>query len=362
MIWCRCVAADAPLGLPPLAIPQDNPQTAAKISLGQRLFHDTRFSQNGQVSCASCHNPSLAFTDHATVSEGIHQLKGARNAPTVINAAYAKTQFWDGRAADLEAQALGPMLNPLEMGMPDGEAVLSIVRGDDTYQAQFNQVFGVTSRQIALAHIAKAIASFERTLIAGNSPFDRYYFAKESEALSQSAKRGLSVFYNQAACASCHTLDRNFALFTDHEFHNIGVGSQRISKLMQRLDSARNPLNATQITALAGNHDTELGRYLVTGETRDIGAFKTPTLRNIEKTPPYMHDGSLKTLAEVVEYYDKGGVSDGVPVQSKLLDARIRPLNLNRQQKNDLVAFMRSLTSPDYQSVEIDEPERNNVH
>ena len=354
MLWCGWAAAEVQLGLPPLVIPQDNQQTAAKIALGQRLFHDTRFSQNGQISCASCHNPSLAFTDHATVSEGIHQLKGARNAPTVINAAYAKTQFWDGRAADLEAQAIGPMLNPLEMGMPDGEAVLSIVREDDSYQLQFNHVFGVTPQQIALTHVAKAIASFERTLIAGNSPFDRYYFAKELDALSQSAKRGLSVFYNQAACASCHTLDRDFALFTDHEFHNIGIGYQRLSELIQQLDSAKNPLEPSQIKVLAGAHDAELGRFLVTGKIRNIGAFKTPTLRNIEKTPPYMHDGSLKTLAEVVEYYDKGGALDGAPIQSKLLDARIRPLNLNTQQKSDLVAFMRSLTSPDYQTVRVD--------
>ncbi|MCF7980851.1 MAG: hypothetical protein K9K86_02630 [Pseudomonadales bacterium] len=352
-VWCGWAAAEAELGLPTLVVPQDNPQSPAKIALGERLFHDARFSQNGQISCASCHNPTLAFTDHSPVSEGIRQLKGARNAPTVINAAFAKTQFWDGRAADLEAQAIGPMLNPVEMGMPDGEAILSVVREDNVYQTLIAEVFGVTEQEINLEHIAKAIASFERTLIAGNSPFDRYYFEKDQDAISQAAKRGLSVFYNQAACASCHTLDRNFALFTDHEFHNIGVGYQRIDELMKLLGAQRKPLKMDQIKALAGEHVSELGRFLVSGDIRDLGAFKTSSLRNIEKTPPYMHDGSLKTLEEVVEYYDKGGEFHGIKAQSRQLDARIRPLHLNAQQKSDLVAFMRSLTSPEYQSVSV---------
>lgn len=356
LLICCCSALAQPgplLGLPPLAVPVDNPQTPEKIALGKQLFHDVRFSKTGRVSCASCHNPVRAFTDHSKVSQGIDQLQGGRNAPTVINAAFLKTQFWDGRAADLEAQAIQPMLNPIEMGMADNEAILEVVRRDADYREQFATVFAVSAEQIAIEHVAKAIASYERTLISGNSPFDRYYFENDQNAISQAAKRGLSVFYNQAACASCHTLDRNFTLFTDHEFHNIGVGYQRISSLMELLNQ-RERVPRRRVEELAGEHTSELGRFLVSNKIADVGAFKTPTLRNIEKTPPYMHDGSLQTLEEVVEYYDSGGAVDGVRPLSRYIDPRIRPLRLTAQQKSDLVVFMRTLTSPLYGEVKVD--------
>lgn len=351
LVWAESQPA---LGLPPLEIPSLNPQTDEKVALGKRLFHDQRFSANGQISCATCHDASKAFTDHAPVSEGIDRLRGARNAPTVINAAFSKTQFWDGRAPDLEAQSIQPMLNPIEMGMHDERAVLDVIRHDADYPPQFARVFGVTAAEIEIAHVAKALASYERTLIAGNSPFDRYYFGNDQNAISQAAKRGLSVFFNQAACASCHTLDRGFALFTDHQFHNIGVGYDKIAVLLEKLAyQQKTDLTLANIKALSGNNVSELGRYLVTQKMLDLGAFKTPTLRNIEKTPPYMHDGSLKTLEEVVDYYDSGGAMGSVRPDSRFVDPRIRSLNLNAQQKSDLVAFMRSLTSPEYQKIPV---------
>lgn len=354
LCWCCCGAQaepNRPLGLPPLVIPADNPQTPAKIALGKQLFHDPRFSQTGEVSCASCHNPLRAFTDHRPVSSGIHRLEGARNAPTVINAALLQSQFWDGRAADLEEQAIQPMLNPIEMGMPDNEAVLRVVRSDTGYSEQFQAVFGVTAAAIGIRHVANAIASYERTLIAGDSPFDHYYFNNDQAAISQAAKRGLSVFFNRAACASCHTLDRDYTLLTDQRFHNIGVGYRRLERLLQPLEKGSETINKSQLEAGAGEHSIELGRFVITGNYQDIGAFKTPTLRNIAKTAPYMHDGSLQTLAQVVDYYDSGGAIDGHRPQSRFIDARIRPLGLTEQQKSDLIAFMETLTSPEYRDI-----------
>lgn len=335
------------LGLPELQTPADNPQTPAKIALGQQLFHEARLSVNGLVSCASCHAPEQAFADGLKVSEGINGLTGARNAPSVLNAAYARTQFWDGRAGSLEEQAIGPMLNPLEMGMPDETAILAVVRGDAGYRRQFRQVFDVAPEAIRIDHVAKAIASFERTLIVGAAPFDRYYFNNEQEAISQSAKRGLSVFFNQAACASCHALDGQFALFTDHRFSNIGVGFAKISARAQTIAQALEPLQALQQAELSEAERAEFGRFLVTGDPADIGAFKTPMLRNIEQTAPYMHDGSLATLEEVVDFYNRGGrdTEDAATQPDVFVDPRIRPLHLSEQQKQDLVAFMRSLTS-----------------
>ncbi len=350
LVWAE---TEAVLGLPPLEIPLLNPQSSEKVALGKRLFHDKRFSANSKVSCATCHDSAKAFTDHAPVSEGIGQLKGARNAPSVINAAFAKTQFWDGRAADLEAQSIQPMLNPLEMGMNDEQAVLAVILKDSSYPQQFAEVFDIEPANIDIEHVAKALASYERTLISGNSPFDRYYFENDQQAISQSAKRGLSVFFNSAACASCHTLDSGFALFTDDEFHNIGVGYHRIAVVLEKLAyQQKTELSLANIQALSGDNAPELGRFLVSQRLLDLGAFKTPTLRNIEKTPPYMHDGSLQTLEEVVDYYNTGGAMDGIRPENRFIDPRIRPLHLTDQQKSDLVAFMRSLTSPQYDKVD----------
>ncbi|HHO58826.1 MAG TPA: cytochrome-c peroxidase, partial [Thiotrichales bacterium] len=220
----------APLGLPPVPVPADNPQTPAKIKLGDRLYHDKRFSADGKVSCATCHAREKAFTDHLPVSKGFQGKRGTRNAPTVINAAYLKTQFWDGREPDLEGQSKQPPVNPVEGGLPDHRPILAVIRKDKDYTRAFKKVFGATPAEISMDHVAKAIASFERTIIAGDSPFDQYRYGGKNNALTASQKRGLDVFLNKGRCVSCHVIEQTQALFTDNRFHNIGVGFKRLKE------------------------------------------------------------------------------------------------------------------------------------
>jgi cytochrome c peroxidase len=231
--------AGGALGLPDVPIPEDNPQTAEKIALGARLFNDVRFSSTGDVSCATCHVAATAFTDSPLqVSEGIEKLTGTRNAPTVVNAAFNKTQFWDGRSPTLEDQALHPFLNPVEMGLPSHDPILKIVREDKTYAKAFKDVFGVKAKAISMDEVTKAIAAFERTEIAGDSPFDRWYFGGESDAISGQAVRGFAVFLGDGRCVSCHTIEQDFALFTDHLFHNVGIGINDIQDKVPELTRA----------------------------------------------------------------------------------------------------------------------------
>ncbi len=331
------------LGLPPVPVPKDNPLTLEKAKLGKQLFEDKRFSADGAISCAHCHKPELAFSDGLPVSEGIGGQKGTRNAPTVINAAYYKTQFWDGRRPSLEAQSKDPFINPIEHGLKSHDPIVQIVRTDPDYRKQFRQSFGLEPDRITMDHVAQAIASFERTLVAGNSPFDRYQYGGDKTALSASAIRGLAVFRDKGRCVSCHVIEGSSALFTDNQFHNLGVGFDKIeSRLPEIIAAYRQAKQAGKEideTVLTQGEMSELGRFIVTGDTQDIGRFKTSTLRNIALTAPYMHDGSLKTLEEVVDFYDKGGRDN------PMLDGGIRPLNLTAQEKSDLVAFMKSLTS-----------------
>lgn len=295
-----------PLGLQEQAayIPADNPPTPAKIALGKMLYFDKRLSADGTVACASCHAPRFGFTDGQPVSTGIKGQKGGRSAPTVINRLFSKEQFWDGRAADLEDQALGPIQNPIEMGNTL-ENVVATLKKVPSYVKAFEQAFG--DPDITSKRIAQAIASFERTVLSGNSPFDRYE-AGDKGALSASARRGLALFRGKARCQVCHA---GFN-FTDEGYHNLGVGMDQ-----------PNP---------------DLGRNDLTKKEEDKGAFKTPTLRHIHATAPYMHDGSIKTLRQVVAFYNKGGTAN--PYLSK----EIKPLNLTDQEKADLVAFLHALT------------------
>ncbi len=220
-----------PLGLPPLIVPAHNPQTPEKIALGKKLFNDKRFSSTGEVSCAKCHETEKAFTDGPLqVSEGINKLTGTRNAPTVINSAYFDKLFWDGRSPSLEDQALHPFVNPVEMGLKDHNPILAIVRSDPDYVQAFKQVFGKSGAAITMTEVTQAIAAFERTQISGNSPFDRYYFRGEENALTAAQKRGLDLFVNQGRCVSCHVIEQTQALFTDNRFHNVGVGINAIQK------------------------------------------------------------------------------------------------------------------------------------
>ncbi|MEW6353141.1 MAG: cytochrome c peroxidase [Pseudomonadota bacterium] len=341
--------AKEPLGLPPVPIPADNPQTPEKIALGQALFGDKRLSGDGTVACSNCHLPDKAFSDGRAVAVGIGNAQGTRNAPTIINAAYYTSQFWDGRRPTLESQAQDPFVNPVEHGLKDHNALLDIIRKDATYPVQFKAAFGVEPDKIGLEHVTKAIASFERTLISGDSPFDRYQYGGDKTALSAEAVRGLEVFRGKGKCSTCHTISDTHALFTNNNFHNLGVGFSRIEPRMYEV------INAFRQAAANGqsvdeqvlkNADvSELGRVLVTItpqtlDSKAIGRFKTPTLRNVALTAPYMHDGSLSTLEEVIELYNKGNE------KNPRLDPLFKPLNLTDQEKADLVAFLKSLTSP----------------
>lgn len=307
------LAVEAPLGLPPVPIPPDNPPTAETIALGRRLFYETAVSRDNQISCASCHAPGSGFADPRVVSLGVTGVAGIRNAPTVVNAAYLPFQFWDGRAASLEEQAAGPIANSIEMDHPH-ERLVRRLRDDTRYVELFAAAFG--PGPITVDHVCKAIASFERTVLSGNSPFDRYRYGGDAAALSAAAQRGLALFTdaNKGNCSTCHTIGPRHALFTDGKFHNIGAGMNSEGELR------------------------DLGRFAVTKNESDRGAFRTPSLRNVALTAPYMHDGSLKTLGAVLDFYTGGGNSN------PHLDREIRPLRLTREERTDIVAFLESLT------------------
>ncbi len=296
-----------PLGLEKdsLVIPTDNPLTKEKVELGKLLFFDKRLSANDTIACASCHVPSMAFTDGQPVSTGIHEQKGGRSAPTAINRVFSSAQFWDGRAATLEEQSVGPFANPIEHGFKDHDELVAKVKGIAGYQPLFERAFG--SSAITTDLIGKAIASFQRTLLSGNSAYDRFTQGNEEQALSANAQNGLRVFLGKGQCLRCH-----FGFnFTDEQYHNLGVGSNK--------------------------KERDAGRQAVTKKAEDTGAFKTPTLREIANTAPYMHDGSLATLREVVDFYDQGGLPNAH------VDPVIKPLKLTEQEKKDLVEFMESL-------------------
>jgi cytochrome c peroxidase len=355
------LAADAttkpPLGLPPIPIPADNPQTPEKVALGKKLFLDKRFSSTKQVACAECHHPEKAFTDSPLrTSEGIKvggkALTGTRNAPTVVNAVYFETMFWDGRSPSLEDQSQHPFVNPVEMGLKDHQPILKIVRSDPEYVKGFEQAFGKKGPQVTMKEVMQAIAAFERTQVAGNSPFDRYFYGGDSKALTDAQKRGFDLYVNKGRCVSCHVIEQTQALFTDNRFHNVGVGINDIQKDVPDLAGAFLQAKATlaqvDVKVLGDKRTSELGRFAVVREFEGLGAFKTPTLRNVAVTPPYMHDGSLATLRDVVVHYNNGGVTkEGDPVND-FLSSGIRPLNLTEPEIDDLVSFMEALTSPEY--------------
>jgi len=351
-------AVAAPLGLPPVPVPENNPITPEKVELGDKLFHDTRFSQDGTVSCSTCHDRGKAFTDSPLqVSEGIRKLKGTRNAPTVVNAAYMHSMFWDGREPDLEGQSAGPFINPVEMGLPDHQPILKVVREDADYQALFDKAFGKQGAGITMLEVKQAIATFERTIVSGDSPFDHYYFGGDAKAMGDAAIRGFQVFVGQGRCVSCHTISQNHALFTDSRFHNLGIGFDRINRDVRELATAYTGAKKqgidVDVAVLTNNNTSELGRFAVTTLWRDMGGFKTPTLRNIAKTAPYMHDGSLKTLKDVAEFYNNGGrVKESDPIFD-FQSSGIRPLDLSGREVDDLVAFMQALTSPEYEKQEV---------
>lgn len=320
-------------------IPEDNPLTEGKVALGRTLYFDKRLSLDDTVSCATCHNPKFGFADGKKVAEGIQQKKGVRNSPTTLNTAFLDAQFWDGRAPTLEEQAKGPLVNPVEMGMPSHDALVTKLRKIPTYRRGFQEVFG--TEELTIDQLAKVIAAFERTLNTFNSPFDRF-IAGDKTALSPSAQRGWELFQGKARCITCHEFNASYPFFTDNKFHNVGVAMKDVN--FEAL--ARKAAIETDVARLAHEPGAaELGRYLVTKQPRDIGAFKTPGLRNIALTAPYMHDGSEASLKSMIEFYDKGGVPN------PNLDGGIRPLGLSEQEREDLVELLKALTSDDLPSL-----------
>lgn len=292
--------------LPAVPVPADNPQTDAKIRLGMQLYFDGRLSSDGSISCASCHRPDKAWADTEPVSEGVAHQKGSRNSPTIIDAAYNIPQFWDGRAIFLEKQAVGPPLNPIEMDLTEAELNfrLNHIPG---YVKQFKQVFGCKPN---IELLAKAIASFERTIVSRDSPYDRYIQGDRC-AMSKEAVEGMEVFSGRGHCTACHSGPN----FTDSRYHNLGVGYEPMCRTF-----------------------ADVGRYAVTKCCWDMGAFKTPGLRNVACTPPYLHDGSERTLMDVVDFYNRGCTPN------PWLDPVIFPLGLSEDDKHNLVEFLEALT------------------
>jgi cytochrome c peroxidase len=286
--------------------PDNNPSTPEKIALGKQLYFDPRLSEDNTISCASCHDPEKGYSNGQPFAEGVRKQLGGRNAPTIINSAFQKFQFWDGRAGTLEEQALGPMQNPIEMNMKL-EHIIERLKSIEGYRKEFQEVFGSEPTE---ENIAQAIAAYERTIISRDAPYDRYK-AGDKDALSESARRGMELFFGRANCSSCHS----GANFTDNAFHNIGVGMDK-------------PM-------------PDVGREAISHLTGDRGSFKTPTLREVARSGPYMHDGSLKTLEDVVEHYNKGGISN------PWLDEELFELKLTDQEKQDLVTFMKEGLSSD---------------
>jgi cytochrome c peroxidase len=327
------------------AIPADNPQTPEKISLGQKLFFEPRLSADGTVSCSTCHSPDLAFTDRKPTSVGIKGRVGQRNAPTILNALYNKTQFWDGRVKTLEEQAALPIVNAVEMGHPNLDAAVAQIASVEEYRQAFQRVFG---RPPNGPDLLRAIASYERTQLSFDSPFD-HFIAGDKNAIDASANRGWELFNTQARCNKCHALtdtQRDVTVFTDNDFHNIGIGIIRhnVVALARQAEQLIKSGDTAAIDRAAIQTDmSALGRFLITKQEKDTASFKTPDIRNALVTGPYFHDGSQETLWDVIDHYNKG---DGL--QNPYLDEDIQPLALTETEIDDLVAFLASLTSATY--------------
>jgi len=307
-----------------------NPLTRAKIELGRQLYFDPRLSADGTVSCATCHDPNAGWAAHTPTGVGIRGQKGGRNSPASYNRILSDVQFWDGRAKTLEEQAVGPIANPVEMGNTH-DACVKTIAGIEGYRLQFERIFG----GVTIDAVGKALASFERAVVTGPAPFDWFERASAfrnvtaqdmaddevlamaarsardaaaAHPMSESAVRGSELYFGKAACSVCHV----GANLTDEAFHNLGVGI-----------SAEKP---------------DLGRFDVTKNPKDRGAFKTPTIRNVAQTAPYMHDGSVATLEDVVAFYNSGGEANPA------LDPKIKRLGLTDAESADLVEFMRACT------------------
>jgi len=334
--------AEAPDRLDPVIwqafVPKDNELNAQRVALGRKLYFDTRLSADGTVSCATCHDVTRGFTDQLKVSEGIKDQLGQRNAPTVLNTALLQVVFLDGRSPGLDHQATQPITNPIEMGMPDGAAAVKAIAGDPDYQKAFKEAYG---RDVNFEDIGRAIGAFERTLVFLDSPFRRFLEGDET-AISADARAGWDLFNGKARCVACHQMNLSNPLGTDNRFHNVGVSARHqdfeglAAKALKLLDEDPSEKKLDELAL--STPMSELGRFMVTKNRADIGAFRTSILLNVAITPPYMHDGSLPTLWDVMDHYNKGGEPN------LFLDGGMEPLALSEKEINQLVAFMFSLT------------------
>jgi len=332
-----------PLGLPPVPVPQDNPVTEAKVALGRKLFYDRRLSLNNTFSCAMCHIPEQGFTSNEMATAvGFEGRSVRRNAPTIYNAAYLTRLFHDGREHTLEQQVWGPLLATNEMANPAIGTLIEKIRGLPDYHGRFEAAF--EGRGPTMETVGMALASYQRTLVSGASPFDRWHYGGEQQALRESARRGFALFTGKAGCVACHLIGQDAALFTDNRLHNTGVGYR---ESMHREPETRPvavapgivlDVPSSVIGSVSEPPANDLGLYEVTQNPADRWKYRTPSLRNVALTAPYMHNGSLATLRDVVELYNAGGVPDEV------LDPLIRPLGLSPTEIDALVAFLESLT------------------
>jgi cytochrome c peroxidase len=336
-------SAAIPLGLPgdtwDYYVPRHNPQTAVKVALGHRLFFDTRLSADGTVACATCHKPELAFTDGKAVAEGIAGRRGARNSPTLLNVIYNPGHFWDGRSDTLEEQAIQPLINPLEMGDQTHAAIVARLGQMPEYAREFSQVF---HQPLSIELVGQALAAYERTLLSGAAPID-HYLAGESGAISEAAQRGLALFRGKARCSRCHVFSERNPFFSNFDYVNTGVAAKhpnfasmerRIYEAVAQPDEVKRLID--KLSQEAGG--AELGRLALTYHILDLGAYRTPSLRNVALTAPYFHDGSAATLADVVRFYNDGGIDN----LNREWD--LRPLGLTEDEQQDLVEFLKTLT------------------
>ncbi|MEQ1740339.1 MAG: cytochrome c peroxidase [Methyloglobulus sp.] len=332
-----------PLGLPSVPVPDLNPITAEKISLGRKLFYDRRLSINNTFSCAMCHIPEQGFTSNEMATAvGVEGRTVRRNSPTLYNVAYMQSLFHDSRESTLEQQVWGPFLARNEMANPSIGYVIDKIKNNHDYDGLFEKAFNKLPN---METIGMAIASYERALNSANSPFDRWYFGKDDKAVNEQAKRGFALFTGKAGCSQCHTVDKENALFTDNKLHNTGIGyADAMTKTVMPIQKVQvSPgvyvdVDNKLIASVAEPKANDLGRYEVTQKPQDRWRYKTPSLRNVQLTAPYMHNGSIASLREVVEFYNRGGIAN------ENLDPLIKLLHLSSAEIDDLTVFLESLT------------------
>ncbi len=340
LLFATMLASTTAAALPDLGLPATNTPEPGQVALGKRLFLDRRLSANGTLSCAMCHIPEQGFAQNQLATPvGFNGRTVKRNSPTLLNVIHRKVLFHDGREFTLANQVWSPLLSAREMGNISIGAVIKRLQGLDDYEAAFEMVF---DEGISITTIGIALAAYERSLIAAGSPFDQWYFGNNKSAVSAQAKQGFTLFIRHG-CGNCHTLSEAFAQFTDDKFHNTGIGFER---------SMNTPLRETQSIRLSETIAiktsppfqvetlNDLGRYEMTGKSSDKWKYRTPTLRNVALTAPYMHDGSISSLREVLLFYMKGGISN------EGLDPKILPFALDEMEIQQLLLFLESLTSP----------------